>query len=72
LRRVIQNELEDRLAEGILSQSIQPHSKVIVDADGDQFKLIPVSLDAEMAALPAGPAGALPAPDAEGGEKVEA
>jgi ATP-dependent Clp protease ATP-binding subunit ClpC len=72
LRRVIQNELEDRLAEGILSQTFLPHSKVLVDAEDEQFKLIPVSLDGEMAALPAGPAGALPAPDAEGGEPVEA
>jgi len=73
LRRVIQNAIEDRLAEGILSQSFIAHSKVIVDAEGDEFKLISIPLDEELAALPAGAAtAALPAPEPEGGEPVGA
>ncbi|NWJ98394.1 MAG: ATP-dependent Clp protease ATP-binding subunit [Chloroflexi bacterium] len=61
LRRVIQNELENKLAEGILDNSFGPHSRIIIDAEGDEFKLIPVSPDGELAALPVGVAAALPA-----------
>jgi ATP-dependent Clp protease ATP-binding subunit ClpC len=70
LRRVIQNELENKLAEGILDNTFGPHSKITVDADGDEFKLVPtLPLEGELAALPAGATAALPAP-AEGETSV--
>ncbi len=73
LRRVIQNELEDRLAEGILSQSIQPHSKVLIDAADDQFVLTPIPIDDELAALPAGTTTVMELPSpAEDSKPVEA
>jgi ATP-dependent Clp protease ATP-binding subunit ClpC len=60
LRRVIQNELENKLAEGILNNTFSPHSKVIVDASADEFQLIPTSQD-EAPLLTAGATAALPA-----------
>jgi ATP-dependent Clp protease ATP-binding subunit ClpC len=72
LRRVIQKELEDKLAEGILSQSYQPQSKVLIDADGDDFKLTALPQEGELVALPAGSAAALPAPEEGAGEPVNA
>jgi ATP-dependent Clp protease ATP-binding subunit ClpC len=61
LRRVIQNELENKLAEGILDNSFGPHSRITVDAEGDEFKLVPTPPEGELAALPVGVTAALPA-----------
>ncbi len=64
LRRVIQDKIENKLAEGILDNTFGPHSKIIVDAEDDEFKLVPTPLEADL--LPAGAtAAALPLP-AEG------
>jgi ATP-dependent Clp protease ATP-binding subunit ClpC len=43
LRRVIQNEIEDRLAEGMLAGKFTANHKVIVDAKEGQFELVAVS-----------------------------
>ena len=39
LRRVIQNKIEDPLAEGMLQQKYLPGSTVRIDADGDEITL---------------------------------
>ena len=66
LRRVIQNEIEDKLAEGLLDSTFLPQSLVVVTADGDNFVFTSTMRDAvpllpdgheEVAALPS-PAGA--------------
>ncbi len=66
LRRVIQNEIEDKLAEGLLDSTFLPQSMVVVTADGDNFVFTSTMRDAvpllpdgheEVVALPS-PAGA--------------
>jgi ATP-dependent Clp protease ATP-binding subunit ClpC len=54
LRRVIQNEIEDKLAEGLLSGQFAPNHKVIVDAKEGEFFLIAVPTVNGVPVLPDG------------------
>lgn len=51
LRRVIQNRIEDPLAEGMLEQKFMQGSTVKIDADGDTITLNPVEQSTESGAL---------------------
>jgi len=66
LRRVIQNELEDKLAEGLLNGTYLPQSIVTVMAEGDNFVFSNVKRDLIIPVLPDGSADApaLPSPAA--------
>ena len=47
LRRVIQNRIEDPLAEGMLEQKFQQGSVIRIDAEGDEITLHPVEQSTE-------------------------
>jgi len=66
LRRVIQNELDDKLAEGLLTGTYLPQSIVTVMAEGDNFVFSNVKRDLIIPVLPDGSAEApaLPSPAA--------
>jgi ATP-dependent Clp protease ATP-binding subunit ClpC len=42
LRRLIQNLIEDPLAEGLLNSRFQANSTIRVEVEDDLFKLVPV------------------------------
>jgi ATP-dependent Clp protease ATP-binding subunit ClpC len=45
LRRIIQNLIEDPLAEGVLDTRFQAGSKILVDVEDDLLKLEPVEAE---------------------------
>jgi len=51
LRRIIQNLIEDPLAEGLLNSKYQPGTTVRVDVEDDLLKLEPIATEAETEAL---------------------
>ncbi|MBA3643640.1 MAG: AAA family ATPase, partial [Chloroflexia bacterium] len=51
LRRIIQNLIEDPLAEGLLNSKYQPGTAVRVDVEDDLLKLEPIETEAETEAL---------------------
>ncbi len=51
LRRVIQNRIEDPLAEGMLEQKFQHGSVIRIDAEGDEITLNPVEQSTESSEL---------------------
>ena len=54
LRRVIQNEIEDKLAEGLLSGSVLPNHRVLVETKDAELAITSVPLTAAVPVLPDG------------------